>query len=380
MSMIHLSPAGSGLSPSLLTRPGGFVWWYLDLVDEKGDGLVVIWSFGLPFLPGYAASARAGQGQLPAQRPSLNIATYRQGALDFYLLQEYDPADVTWTADDDGDTWRFGSSLLTSHQRQDKRTVSLDLHLDLPRHGGLTRITVNGEGPPRRDLDGTSEPSLRQHAPLPDHDWTPLLAATTGRATITNNGAEHHIEGRLYHDRNGGQRPLHELGIDIWAWGRIALPQSELIYYVLDAKSTQGAPSEAIFLEILSDGTTVSRPEFRMDRGKLRRNLGGLRWWPRMQIERPGLTPLIIEHRDVVDSGPFYLRSLLHAFEPDGALIGRGVAEVCDPDRIDLAIHRPLVRMRVRHEQGDHSIWTPLFCGAREGRVRRLLASFLPLT
>ena len=64
-------------APEALTAPGGFVWWYLDLTDGAGNGVVLIWSFGLPFLPGYADAARKGQGQSPASRPSLNVAVYK---------------------------------------------------------------------------------------------------------------------------------------------------------------------------------------------------------------------------------------------------------------------------------------------------------------
>ena len=53
--MLSLTSPDTPLDRTLLDVAGGFAWWYLDLVDERGDGLVLIWSFGLPFLPGYAA-------------------------------------------------------------------------------------------------------------------------------------------------------------------------------------------------------------------------------------------------------------------------------------------------------------------------------------
>ena len=46
--------------------PGGFCWWYVDLVDERGDGAVLIWGFALPFLEPPTA--------LPAaERPFVNL-------------------------------------------------------------------------------------------------------------------------------------------------------------------------------------------------------------------------------------------------------------------------------------------------------------------
>ncbi|MBA2663568.1 MAG: hypothetical protein H0U74_14865 [Bradymonadaceae bacterium] len=380
MGMIEVSAPGSGLSPALLNSAGGFAWWYLDLVDAQGNGLVIIWSFGLPFLPGYAASARRGQAQTPGSRPSLNVATYCQGKADYYLLQEFDIEDVSWTTGDHGDNWRFGPSTLASEERDGERRVRLELHLDVPGHGGLTEIALEACGPARSDANwpATDAPaSLRQHDPLPDHDWTPLLAASLGRAMIRNREGTRRLEGRVYHDRNGGQRAMHDLGIDIWVWGRIALPNSELIYYVLDAKGSGAARSEAIFLEIGADGSTTHHRDYQLVRAKGRRNLGGLRWWPTMHVLQRGQLLFELDHSDVVDSGPFYMRSVLRALGADGQPVGRGISEVCDPDRIDLAIHRPLVRMRVHHQSGDHSLWTPLFCGTRGGRVRRMLQSLL---
>ena len=57
----------------------GFAWWYLDVVDAEGTGLVLIWSFGLPFLPDPVA--RAGDRlDLPSPRDpkGVHAAAIRQ--------------------------------------------------------------------------------------------------------------------------------------------------------------------------------------------------------------------------------------------------------------------------------------------------------------
>src|SRR6056297_3188598 len=191
--LIHLAAAGSGLSPELLSSPGGFLWWYLDLVNEDGDGLVVIWSFGLPFLPGYASSARRGAPQMPRERPSLNVSVYRGGELDFYLLQEFDPEQVQWHADEDGDRWRFGQSKLHSVAEQGSRFVELDLALDVP-GVGETEVKVEVGGPGCCDADGHDPRRVTKE--LPFHDWTPLLSACPGVARVKVDGIETSIKGR----------------------------------------------------------------------------------------------------------------------------------------------------------------------------------------
>ena len=62
-----------------MRSPGGFTWFYVDIVDDQGQGATLIWSWGLPFLPGYAAASRAGRPQLPIERPSVNLVVYGGG-------------------------------------------------------------------------------------------------------------------------------------------------------------------------------------------------------------------------------------------------------------------------------------------------------------
>lgn len=372
-NMIHLAQAGSGLSPGLLSEPGGFLWWYLDLVDDDGNGLVVIWSYGLPFLPGYASAARRGTPQKPGDRPSLNVSVYRKGELDFYLLQEFDPKEVQWQADENGDSWRFGRSTLHSTVEGGQRAVTLDLLLDVPTLGEKARIVVESQGPGCCNGNGHHPGQRTRSESISFHDWTPILCACSGTAVVEVGDSRSRISGRLYHDRNGGSVPLHDLGIDSWIWGRVALEGRDFIYYVLDGEEGE---EEALFLTIDHSGAIQRLTNCRLRRDRPKKNLGGLRWWPSMTIEVNGDDWLEIEHQDVVDSGPFYLRSVLRASDHRGGSF-RGIAEVCEPDRVDMARHRPLVKMRVHHREELNSMWLPLFVGPRRGRVSRLLRSFV---
>jgi hypothetical protein len=89
--LISLCSADRAPDPAVLRNPGGFTWFYVDLVDEQGRGATLIWSWGLPFLPGYAKAARAGHPQLPIERPSVNLVVYEGGREIFYLLSELPP-------------------------------------------------------------------------------------------------------------------------------------------------------------------------------------------------------------------------------------------------------------------------------------------------
>jgi len=110
--------------------------------------------------------------------------------------------------------------------------------------------------------------------------------------------------------------------------------------------------------------------EVRME-GKIR-GIAGMRSPRRLILTVGGRAWLDVRHTVVSDDGPFYLRLLSEGTAADGET-ATGWSEVVRPDRIDLARHRALVRMRVHRTSGANSIWLPLFTGTREGRIRRLL-------
>lgn len=366
-SLISLSPPDRPLERALLDAAGGFLWWYVDLVDQHGNGVVLIWSYGLPFLPGYASSARRGRPQTPAQRPSLNLSVYRDGALDFYLLQEYDPDQVEWfevDGPDDGNAWRFGQNRIEVSVDDDR--LRLDARIDCAVRGSAERLVgeINLDGVRRRPNGCEVDPGEDCH-----HDWTPRVGPATGSARLSHGDHRWAIDGRAYHDRNGGTVPLHALGIDYWLWGRVPMSDRELIYYLLWADGAD-APV-AMGLNIDADGTTTIVDDLDVELGGERKNMGGLTWWESIALSHGDGPWLRIHHTDVVDSGPFYMRYLTQVADI------RGVGELVKPDRIDLDHHRPLVRMRVHHTGGDNSMWLPLFTGPRQGRVRRLLGSWL---
>lgn len=368
-SVISISPPEQPLHRGLLEAPGGFAWWYADMVDDQGDGLVLIWSYGLPFLPGYASAARRGEAPAAGERPSLNLATYRRGELDFYLLQEYSPTQVNWSAE--GDAWTFGDNRLISRIEDGRRVMRADLSTDIPGSDGKLSGSIEIEGAPRKPFGGETHIDG-----LPEHDWTPLTVLADGRAVLEfPDGSSWTCSGRAYHDRNGGNVPLHDVGIDHWIWGRAPFEDRELIYYLL--WPAPGEPPTAVGLEIGPDGSTTFHEALDVRRAGGSRNMGGLKWWRQLELGLDGDPWLEVSHRWVVDSGPFYMRYLTRASAPDGST-ATGVGELCEPARIDLGRHRPLVRMRVHKPRGRNSMWLPLFSGPREGRVTRLLRSFLP--
>jgi hypothetical protein len=360
--MITVSSPERALSRELLHTPGGFAWWYLDMVNEEGDGLVAIWSFGLPFLPGLAGAARRGAPQVPASRPSFNLALYRGGEQVWYALREYEADEAWWSKE--GDRWGFGANRFMSRRVGGRQELEISVDLDVPgsRDRLLGEILVGGAARQESAGDVMGDSA---------HDWTPLMGPATGRAELRCGRERYAFDARAYHDRNGGERPLHDLGFSHWHWGRLAFPDREVVYYVLWPEG--GGDPLCLGLEIGEDGETrrvdgltarVSAPT----RGKF-----GLAHTQRIELFEGEERWLEATWRTLIDDGFFYLRG--HVDGTQRGEVAVGVAEYVEPGRVDRRRHRPLVQMAVKKPTPEQdSIWLPLFTGPKSGRVERLAA------
>ena len=373
--MIGIGSTRDGVPADLLRAPGGFAWWYVDVVTPEGDGVVLIWSYGLPFLPGYADGARRGRAELPGDRPSVNVVVYRRGAPVFYLLQEHPPEPVG--SGDLGWEQRIGGSRFTRRVEGGRFTLEASLDCEVP--GSRERLvgTVRVEGVARLPAD--ADDGGEAAGPGDAHVWTPLSGPARAMVALEQGGRTvAQLSGRAYHDRNTGRVPLHALGIARWAWGRVPLADRERIYYLLwpETPPASSAAPLAMGVDVMADGRT-RRVELAVDEGgRERRGIGGLRWPERVVLHAGGQPWMEVRHRRLADDGPFYLRLLSEAATREGER-ATGWSEIVHPGRVDLGAHRPFVRMRVHRVGGPNSIWLPLFTGAREGRAGRLFRQWL---
>lgn len=365
--LLSLAPSEGGPAPSVLRTPGGFAWWYLDLTGEQGDGLVLIWSFGLPFLPGYLGSARSGRPQRPIDRPSLNVVVYRAGKPVLYLLQEYAPEAASW---DGATTFRFGDSTLVTEVRRGRRVVSVTLDCPLP--GSDDRLTgrVLVEGP-AASLERND--AFEESAETP-HRWSVLVGPGLGVADLRAGGrCVLRQQGRAYHDRNFGTEAFDALGIEHWIWGRVPLDDRELVYYLV--WPVDGREPELRALSIDDRGhVDVRDVEVELRDRRLAR--WGMPYWRTLILREGGRYLGRVELESCVDDGPFYLRFFSRGWDARGRS-ALGTTELVRPGRVDRGLERPLVRMRVHRVDGKNSPFLPLFAGPATGRVGRLLGGWM---
>ncbi|MEQ9497248.1 MAG: hypothetical protein RIT81_10325 [Deltaproteobacteria bacterium] len=347
---IQLDDPNRAIDARVLDTPGAFVWWYVDAVDEHGDGVVLIWSFGLPFLPDVLTRARNGAPLTPRERPALNVVGYENGEEAFYLLQTY--AEATWR----GDTFTFGDSHIAVHRDAGAHHVRATLDCPIYRSTHRLRGTIELVGPAAHTTHAPTTPH--------PHRWTPLTGPAHLRAELEHGEHRFHFEGAGYHDRNVGTQPLDTLGIERWTWGRTVAERTSIHYVLWGEEDT---PSIAWLVDVDDGGAITLLPASSHEEPNgAPKRLYGMPHPPRTELYTPSGSVVELRERSVVDEGPFYLRTML---ERDGRV---GVAEHVVPSRIDRALHRPLVRMRVHEATRPCSMWHPLFSGPTRGRVRRL--------
>jgi len=342
-----------------LEAPGGFAWWYCDLVTPAGDGAVLIGFLGLPFLPGYQA-----QRGIPREHPGLNVAVYRRGKPVFYLLQEYEESAIELG---DG-AWRMqlGASTLRLSWRGTEVCLEGELDLAIPgsRRRAKGRLSVRGPASGVAAVEGD-----------PRHVWCPIAPSAEGRLEL-DDGEEplEPLVGRAYIDANASRVALPELGMTSWRWGRVAFPERELVYYgVTGADGVE----EPLVLSIPRGAPALANTAAPMRWGTPRRSVYGLDWHERGELTCPDGHAVTLHARHLVEDGPFYLRWLLEARCAATGEAGFGVSELVDVPRIERVWQTPFVRMRRHLDAGSNSMWVPLFSGARRGRAGRLLRHWL---
>lgn len=312
----------------------------------------MIWSFGLPFLPGTIAAGRRGEPVHPLAEPSLSVAVHREGKPDLWLLQRLSPHDAQ------ADPFPAGGLQLDGCRFVD-RGDRLEVELDCPVPGGPPlkgSLVLTG---PRVALEpgGTSV-----------HRWAPRMLGR-GEAHLACGDWRFDVQGAGYHDANASSVGLEELGIRRWTWGRTPHPGGTWVHYLIEPLDPTLAQQNLLLDIDLQGRTTVQLFETaRYD--SERRGLWGLRAPEAVQVG-----PLSIRHVRQVEDGPYYRRWITEVVGADG-VVRPGTGEFVDVTRMDAGLGRWLAPFAV-HDPRRFSWFVPLFSGPKRGRVGRLLRHWL---
>lgn len=358
--MMNLAISREAFKTDLLETAGGFMWWYFDLVDQNGNGFVLIWSFGLPFLP---RQMRSVSEIKPKERPSICLSVYKNYRQFFYLFQEY-PADVARCATD-CQVVQIGKSCFRTEMDDAGATLSAQIETPVPGSPHPLVGEVRAQGVPLHGIDNAALDSK--------HKWCPVFMNTEGNVRLEINWETLiDLKGRAYYDSNLSLLPLQELGIDSWRWIRVAFPSRELVFYDLDPKDIS-QQSEQIVLIVDSTGQASVGDLYSFQWTKPWFSIYGLTYSRELTLTLGKSERIRLKFHPPVDDGPFYLRFLVDAVCETTRERGLGIAELVKPDRIHIAPFQPFVRMRVHQVDGPNSFLLPLFTGAGGDKVKRFL-------
>ncbi len=108
--------------------------------------------------------------------------------------------------------------------------MEIDAELDLVLPGGGAALgSLHFRGPLRQGGGGDRDPV---------HSWEPVsLGGATAELSLVCDAGRFDVRGRAYHDRNFGTRPLGAQGIQSWRWGRVSLPEGDLVFSWVEPSS-----------------------------------------------------------------------------------------------------------------------------------------------
>lgn len=235
---IGFVPDPTPLRFDLAVVPGGYAWWYLDVVSDDGAiTLTVIAFIGSVFSPRYAEARRAGPAD-PQRFAAINVALVSRHREHWALNEQHKLARTH-------ERLTIGRSSLT--WQTDARGRHLVVEIDEPetRFGGWRGAPLRGRirlypsamFGPRVELDRARS--------VPRHRWYPV--APHARAEVELDTPALRFSGSGYHDVNEGDEAL-ERGFAAWNWSRAELDeQRTAILYDLQPRGAALDPRGWVF-------------------------------------------------------------------------------------------------------------------------------------
>ncbi len=330
-----------------------FCWYYADICDAEGNGLVINWASGLPFLSG----SRANEAH--SNVASVNIVLYRPTGLSVYWLDERPLSEVRFDPGSGHAT--FGDSSMTLCSDGEESRLSAELNVTLPDRSRFSgKLEIQGKTV-KRD---SSETEPLGSAP---HIWCPQLGHAEGELSVKVGDERTHFRGPAYVDSNLSYEPLHEQGIARWDWGRVSFSSFTLVYYWT---VPEGDREPFCVLILMHPDGTSERVSAELERSEASASPFLVETARRLSFrtERGVFT---VDLKRPLDRSPFYERYSAAGTGPSGET-GVGFAEVVLPLLVDQPWMRPFIRMRTHSSLRKNSPFLPLFSGGSRAPLTRL--------
>jgi len=320
--MQDFESASQGRGPAFnqAVAPGGYLWWYLDVLSDEGPhALTIIVFVGTVFSPFYFRARRRGEAMAEAH-PAFNVVLYGPRSESGWVFTERDQGALTRSAD----ALTLGPNLITWEGdtlvvRFDERTAPMGQPLS-----GEVRL---------HPVQLFNAPVALDEAER--HHW--WAVAPQARAEVRLTQPDLHFRGSAYHDTNWGDEPLEE-GFRYWNWSRAELDAGTVVLY--DADRRQGG--ERLFGRLFRQNG-----EHEPFEAPQRVPLKGTLWRvPRAtRADADGAEEVAVVR--TLEDTPFYNRSELHTRL--GGQSVRAVHEAVDLDRFRRRWVQFMLPYRMRH-------------------------------
>lgn len=359
------------------TQPS-FSWWYIDVLNEQGDGCVCIFSQGLPFLP-------VSDDSKP-DRYAVNVVLYKNGKESFYLLQEFPASEVKFTTVESHplsivrkEVWTIGGH--TFHRTIQNGKVHCVVELcsttatvEHPAAGHKIngKIELSGSLLNRMPVTGAS----RSH-----HQWIPLTTQCTAKISLTTDSGSLYSQGWAYHDSNISTSDLDSLSIGYWWWARASFIDRTWILYLVEPESSFGYKSYEdrpiwMVASVSENGEWTQHPVRSLTVNSKKHSVYGLSLPSKWDIQLVSGELLQIEQITWLDDSPFYQRVQIRmTYKSECAL---GFMEHVVPTKLNIPWQQPFIRMKTHFQNTPGSFFSPLFTGPSSTRWSRQLAQCLP--
>lgn len=361
------------------SKSPSFSWWYIDVLNEQGDGCVCIFSQGLPFLPASSTPK--------CDRYAVNVVIYKNGKEAFYLLQEFPKSEVRFEKSESHplsiirkETWRIGGHTFHRHIKDGVVHCAVELcssvflstgQSDDP-HSVKGKIQISG--PLISNLDTVG------YVDSP-HQWIPMTTHCTAEVSLEIEQGEMSFSGCAYHDSNISVQSLEDLSIDYWWWARASFEDKTWLVYLVEGVNsselvTRSGDPVWMVASVSAQGEWEQHHVRSINVHTKRQSLYGLTMPLKWQILLESGGSIQIEKVAGLDDSPFYQRVQIQ-MTCDGEK-GLGFMEHVVPTKLNIPWQQPFIRMKTHFQNTPGSFFSPLFTGPSSTRWSRQIAQCLP--
>jgi carotenoid 1,2-hydratase len=323
---------------------GSYEWWYFDILTADGYSVVIIFYDGNPFSRRYISAMESDETAGPESFPAISVSVYKKGKPLFYLFDECLPAESNFSKETPKGHVKRNSFAGIKTETGFKYDVNLDQTLSSGDRIDASLSFHCANWDPSGMVKGSTEKEK--------HIWNLVGARCEVSGEVYISGYKKYqvaISGTGYHDHNVGFEPMKDSFTE-WYWGRYHLPQSTLVYYLMNERNTWTNKAW-----LIGNNGEIRALQTRADKSDKQRNLFGLHSF-RAFTFFDKTVELYLQKDRVTDDGPFYQRFEGRLISNSGENIEecRGISEYIYPSRIYKKIFWPLVNMRIAYPEKAH--------------------------